>query len=423
MKNSISDHDNRWKTYKLRDCILQLNTGLNPRDNFSLGNGEIKYITAKNLTREGYIDFSGCDYVDSKAKAIIHRRSDIQIGDILFSSRAPIGNCHYIKETTDFYEIGESIFSIRVKKEIILPEYLCLYFSSDYFIKAASKRVTGSVIKEIRISDLLNMDIVVPEQDIQKQIADCIGNIDNKIEMNKSISIDLEAMAKLLYDYWFVQFDFPDKNGKPYKSSGGKMVWNEQLKREIPEKWEVKKLSDIAVYSEDRVSASSLTQTNYIGIDNLLPEMKGRTESEYTPDTGNTVGFGKGDILLGNIRPYFKKIWLSDIQGGCSPDVLVIRSIAGNDTEFIFASLAKDDFFTFDMAGKKGSKMPRGDKDHIMRYPIAYTKDHVLQFCAIVRDWYKDISEIYYENQQLSSMRDFLLPLLMNGQVRVDNNQ
>ena len=138
--------------------------------------------------------------------------------------------------------------------------------------------------------------------------------------------------------------------------------------------------------------------------------------------TGNTVGFGKGDILLGNIRPYFKKIWLSDIQGGCSPDVLVIRSIVGNETEFLFASLARDDFFTYDMAGKKGSKMPRGDKDHIMRYPIAYSKDHVLEFCAMVRDWYKKISEIYYENQQLSSLRDFLLPLLMNGQVKVESS-
>lgn len=277
----------------------------------------------------------------------------------------------------------------------------------------------GSQTKFLTMSILDAFDLVNMEYEEQKRLVACLKSIDEKRKQNSSICADLEAMSKLLYDYWFVQFDFPDEKEKPYKSSGGKMVWNEQLKREIPEKWEVKKLSELAVYSEDRASASSLTQANYIGIDNLLPEMKGRTESEYTPETGNTVGFGKGDILLGNIRPYFKKIWLSDIQGGCSPDVLVIRSIAGNDAEFLFASLARDDFFTYDMAGKKGSKMPRGDKDHIMRYPIAYSKELVLQFCAMIRDWCKKISEIYYENQQLSSMRDFLLPLLMNGQVKV----
>ncbi|MBR3538697.1 MAG: hypothetical protein IKN79_06460 [Eubacterium sp.] len=83
-----------WDVLKLKDCIVQLNTGLNPRDNFVLGSGKIKYITAKNLTTTGFIDFSTCDYIDSEAKEIIHRRSDINKGDVLFSSRAPIGHCH-----------------------------------------------------------------------------------------------------------------------------------------------------------------------------------------------------------------------------------------------------------------------------------------------------------------------------------------
>ena len=146
VESKLQEHG--WKTLKLRECITQLNTGLNPRDNFSLGSGSIKYITAKNLTSTGFIDFSSCDYVDSKAKEIIHRRSDLQQGDILLSSRAPIGNCHFVKEIPTFYDIGESIFCIRVNKNIILPEYLCLFFSSNYFKEAASKRVTGSVIKE-----------------------------------------------------------------------------------------------------------------------------------------------------------------------------------------------------------------------------------------------------------------------------------
>ena len=121
-----------WPTRKLKDCIVQLNTGLNPRDNFTLGTGKIKYITAKNLTDSGTIDFSSCDYIDAHAKAIIHRRSDIQKGDILFGSRAPIGHCHLITDEPDYFDVGESIFCIRVNKDVILPEYLCLYLSSNY---------------------------------------------------------------------------------------------------------------------------------------------------------------------------------------------------------------------------------------------------------------------------------------------------
>ena len=116
-----------WPTKKLKDCIVQLNTGLNPRDNFTLGTGNIKYITAKNLTDVGTIDFSNCDYIDEYAKEIVHRRSDIRKGDILFGSRAPIGHCHLITDEPDSFDVGESIFCIRVNKEVILPEYLCLY--------------------------------------------------------------------------------------------------------------------------------------------------------------------------------------------------------------------------------------------------------------------------------------------------------
>ena len=108
-----------WRIMKFSDCIAQLNTGLNPRNNFSLGKGTLKYITAKNLTKQGTIDFSNCDSIDENAKIIINRRSDIKIGDILFSSRAPIGQCHLITEAPSFYDIGESIFSIRVNQDVV----------------------------------------------------------------------------------------------------------------------------------------------------------------------------------------------------------------------------------------------------------------------------------------------------------------
>ena len=171
------------KILKLKDCISQLNTGLNPRQNFSLGNGSLRYITAKNLNKFGTIDFTKCDFIDEKAKDIIHKRSDIQIGDILFSSRAPVGHCHLIQNEPDYYDIGESIFSIRVNPNIVLPEYMCLYLSSDYFVKSASNYTTGSVIQEIRIANLMNMDIIIPTKDVQKKISNIIIAISKKLKI------------------------------------------------------------------------------------------------------------------------------------------------------------------------------------------------------------------------------------------------
>lgn len=184
---------NGWQILKFSECIKQLNTGLNPRNHFSLGHGSLKYITAKNLTRFGTIDFSKCDFIDEQAKRIIHRRSDIQVGDILFSSRAPIGHCHLICEKPDDYDTGESIFSIRVNRKIILPDYLCLYMASDYFVRMASLHTTGSIIQEIRISDLMDTDVILPPMNEQRRIAECFKKIDRKIALNNKINDNLAA--------------------------------------------------------------------------------------------------------------------------------------------------------------------------------------------------------------------------------------
>ncbi len=271
----------------------------------------------------------------------------------------------------------------------------------------------------LSVETLLDVDMDVPDKNEQEKIVKVLSALDGKIDNNNEMVQLLEQVAKLLYDYWFVQFDFPDENGNPYKSSGGKMVWNEELKREIPEGWEIKHLSDLGYYSDEKISASELSSENYIGMDNLLPDMKGRVASDYTPNDGFAVYFEPADTLLGNIRPYFKKIWFSDIVGGCSPDVLVIKSIEKKDAVFIYSSLTRDDFFAYDMAGSKGSKMPRGDKEHIMRYPLAYDECIRQKYVQIVSPWLKKMADYYYENWQLASLRDFLLPMLMNGQVKV----
>lgn len=155
-----------WEVCPLSRIISSINTGLNPRDNFVLGNGDIQYLTVKNLTTSGTIDFSGCDTVDEKAREIIHRRSDISVGDVLFASIAPLGRCYLIQSTPEKWDINESVFSIRPNVFHASSEFLYMYFMSDTFIKGATSSSTGSIFKGIRINTLLDIVAVIPPKDV-----------------------------------------------------------------------------------------------------------------------------------------------------------------------------------------------------------------------------------------------------------------
>lgn len=280
--------------------------------------------------------------------------------------------------------------------------------------------ITGSAQPKLNKENLLNIELYVPSKEYQDKIAKVLTLLDQKIQINNQINQELEAMAKTLYDYWFVQFDFPDQNGKPYKSSGGKMVYNPELKREIPEGWGVEKLGDISQYVTEKVDSFELNIENYVGTDNMIADMGGIEFTTSIPKSGTSTKFSVGDILISNIRPYFKKIWLSDRTGGCSADVLCIRTNRIISKEFVYATLARDDFFNYDVAGSKGSKMPRGDKKHIMEYPIVFEFGIAEQYSKIVKPIYEAVHENNNQNQELTQLRDWLLPMLMNGQVKVE---
>lgn len=187
-----------WKTCKVRDCIAHINTGLNPRDNFVLGNGAIKYITVKNITTDGKLDFLNCDTIDENAKKIIHRRSDISKGDILFASIAPLGRCFLIQEEPVNWDINESVFSIRPNYNNMTSEYLYMFFMSPYFIKNAEHNSIGSVFNGIRISTLENMLIIIPPDKIMNQFKDSVHHILFARNHRELESIELEALRNFL---------------------------------------------------------------------------------------------------------------------------------------------------------------------------------------------------------------------------------
>ncbi len=183
-----------WTYCKLNDCIQSINTGLNPRQNFVLGNGDIRYITVKNLTIDGTLDFDKCDTIDAAAKSIIHNRSDVSVGDILFASIAPLGRCYLVQEGPKTWEINESVFSIRGKAGVVTPEFLYLHFMSETFIKGATSSSTGSIFKGIRINTLLDLPIVLPPYELLCQFT---KKVEQGLKLKHTMAEQTEQLKEL----------------------------------------------------------------------------------------------------------------------------------------------------------------------------------------------------------------------------------
>ena len=402
-----------WK--ELSSITSKIGSGLTPRGGNSVytDNG-ISLIRSQNVLD---MDFSteNLAYIDEvqaeKLKNVIVEKNDI----LLNITGDSIARCTIVPEEILPARVNQHVSIIRCKNTE-QSKYVMYYlqYIKKYLLQISKVGGTRNALTKEAISKL---PIKISED--WNRISTILDNIDRKIKINNQINLELDAMAKILYDYWFVQFDFPDQNGKPYKSSGGKMVYNPKLKREIPEGWGVEKLRDFCQYVSEKVDSSELNIENYVGTDNMIEDMGGIELTTSIPKSGTSTKFSVGDILISNIRPYFKKIWLSDRTGGCSADVLCIRTKKIIPKEFVYATLARDDFFNYDVAGSKGSKMPRGDKKHIMEYPVVFEFGIVEQYSEIVKPIYEAVHKNNNQNQELTQLRDWLLPMLMNGQVKV----
>ena len=374
----------------------------------------IELSSGKNISEQLFI--SSEKYSEIKSKFPVPQENDV-----LITAVGTIGEILVVKDPNFYFKDGNLIWLRNINFEIIDIDYLYYFLKSDLFQKTIKYNNIGAVQKALTIDFFKTVKITLPSLDNQRKLVSVLKSIGKKLKINNQINQELEAMAKTLYDYWFVQFDFPDQNGKPYKSSGGKMVYNPELKREIPEGWGVEKLGDISQYVSEKVDSFELNIENYVGTDNMIADMGGIELTTSIPKSGTSTKFSVGDILISNIRPYFKKIWLSDRTGGCSADVLCIRTNRTIPKEFVYATLARDDFFNYDVAGSKGSKMPRGDKKHIMEYPIVFEFGIAEQYSKIVKPIYEAVHENNNQNQELTKLRDWLLPMLMNGQVKVED--
>ena len=317
---------------------------------------------------------------------------------------------------------NQAICAIIPDQSIVDP--LFLKYKLDTMYNYLVGLSSGSARDNLSQTGISNLTIDIPSLAIQKRISKVLYSLDRKIALNRAINQNLDALAKQLYDYWFVQFDFPNEEGRPYKSSGGKMVWNDALKRHVPSIWSFKNLKDVACFVKDKVETSKLNLNTYISTENMQPNRGGISIASNLPNTNYVTACNCGDIVIANIRPYFKKIFLIPTNGfGCSSDVLCIRANDLMYSRFVYGTLSDDAFFDYVMSGAKGSKMPRGDKEQIMQYPVIVpNKELVEAFNCVVYPIHSQIHLYRKQAESLTKQRDELLPLLMNGQVSLNSD-
>ena len=373
--------------------------------------GDIPFFKIGTFGGVADVFISRDKYEEYKAKYPYPRK-----GDVLISAAGTIGRLVVFDGTESYFQDCNIVW-VENDERTVLNSYLY------YALKLARwKPSQGSTILRLYNDDIRAVSFYAHEsKDAQRAVANLLSALDRKIALNRRKIATLEKMAKEIYDYWFVQYDFPDANGRPYKSSGGEMVYSPELKREIPKGWRVGCLADIAQYPQETVRSDTIDIDHYVTTDSLLQEKLGRTQASNLPPVPvSLVAFQKADTLVANIRPYLKKIWYASEDGGCSQDVLVFHPINNELAPLLHSIVWQDAFFDYVMAAAKGSKMPRGDKAHIMAYPILLPdKSVVRRFGEVVEKFYAWRECALKESASLTALRDYLLPLLMNGQVRI----
>ena len=282
---------------------------------------------------------------------------------------------------------------------------LFVYYFFEYIKKEIQKSASGSIQDNINIDYLSKMRIKVPEKKYQDKIVELLSSIDKKILLNNQINQELEAMAKTLYDYWFVQFDFPDQNGKPYKSSGGKMVNHPELKREIPEGWGVTRLDQLQI-------ATGKRDANF-GTENGKYDFWTTANSPIKADEFSFEG--RAILIAGNGNFYVN---FTDGKFEAYQRTYVIQS--EDEKMLIFMYMA---------CLQSAVKLRKASNGSIIKYitigdvnniSSPYNHNVVDEFVKIYRPLIDQISKNKKQNQELNQLRDWLLPMLMNGQVKVE---
>jgi len=366
-------------------------------------------------------------------------------GDIVFSRVGSIDRCTYVSKKEEGWLFSGRCIRVRINEKAN-ARYVSFYFRQKYFKEMMLNISVGATMPSLNTSLMDNIPLFLPPKKTQQKIASVLSALDSKIELNNRINSELEAMAKTLYDYWFVQFDFPDENGKPYKTSGGKMVWNKELKKEIPEGWKISKMSEWIESDKSGDWGKDEPHSNYVhkvscirGADinglNGLEECK--PPVRYILEKNKHKILSSHDLIIeisggSPIQSTGRLAYITDatLKRFDSPLICsnFCKAISIKDKKLLYNfvyywnSLYDSGAF-FGYEGKTSGIKNLLFDSFVNSYHTVVPKNYVVtMFYAIMQNIQVKKQTALEESKNLSALRDWLLPLLMNGQVTVNES-
>ena len=419
--------------YKLSDLCVSITDG---------EHGSVKddsrstyfLLNNNNITESGIIINSKDRRISKNDFEKIHKRTNLECGDLVIATCGTLGKTCVIKDTLINYEFSRSVGIIKCNQKKLLPEYLHYFFLNPLVQSRIAGNAKGGVQKHFYIGDMKDFEIQIPILADQKKIASVLSALDDKIALNKKMNQKLEAMAKRLYDYWFVQYDFPDKNGHPYKTTGGPMTYNPTLKREIPVGWEVKTLKECIKHINTGLNPRDNFvlgngDIKYVTVKNLT--MEGNIDfsgcdfidEDALKKVHKRSDIAKGDVLYASICPLGRSYLINKDPVGWDINESVFSIRPNTD---VISSEFLSMFLKDSAVVEKASKMATGSIFKGIRIKELDNMIFAVPAKNVMESFSKQIKnliELEHKNTEettrLTALRDKLLPLLMNGQVTI----
>ena len=413
------------ETKKLIDCCEFISDGdhLPPPKSDS----GVPFITISNITGQNKLSFEDTMFVPESYYNGLNENKKAKKGDILYSVVGSFGKPVYVD--FDKQMVFQRHIAILRPKRNVNARFIYYTMLNPQFYKLVDKLAIGCSQRTVTLDTLRNIEVNLPDKDIQDKMVGILSLIDEKIDINNNVNDNLEQQLMLLYDYWFIQFDFPDNDGNPYQTSGGKMVWNDTLKRNIPENWKVQSVISNCLSSIIKPGVEIFNTKTYLA----TADVKGTSIS-----TGTTVDYD-GRESRANMQPSINSVWFAKMKNSIKHlylnkemQPIISSSILStgfcglqcNEISFEYiASYVSNAYFEIhkDMLAH-GATQEAVNNDDLAGVHIIIPEAIVLRaYHEATQAIYAQISKNICENQELVKLRDWLLPMLMNGQATISD--
>ncbi|EBS6869673.1 TPA: restriction endonuclease subunit S [Salmonella enterica subsp. salamae serovar 35:g,m,s,t:-] len=425
-----------------------------PKHNDFMENGYCLFLSAKNVTKSGF-QFQETAFIN-ETKDCELKAGKLKYGDIVLTTRGTVGNVAYYDSNNPYkhIRINSGMIIIRSDSKLWNPKFLYFILTSAFLQEQIVNLISGSAVPQLPARDIKKFILPVISKNIQDKISNVISALNDKISVNIDTNQTLEQMSQTIFKSWFVDFDPVIDNALDAGNSIPEALQSRAELRQkvrnsadfkplpadiralfpaefeetelglIPKNWHIRDFSDIAVLIKNNIKSDDICDDiHYIGLEHL--ERKHIFITSYgngSDVSSNKSAFNKGDLLFGKLRPYFHKVAITPFSGICSTDILVFRAKEKFYKSLMAMYAFTDEFVAYANLRSTGTRMPRAEAKDLLKYKIILPNKDILEKFELLLEGYWTKGQLNNnENEQLTALRDTLLPKLISGELSLED--